>query len=335
METIISERHASYTSTTSLLPDKTSFAIYLEKLTKTYGRSRGITELDLAVRQGEVFGFLGPNGAGKTTTIRLLLNLIKPTSGRALISGLDSQRDSIKIKSQIGYLPGEFALYPHLTGAQTLQYFAKLRGGVDWKYITGLAERLDLDLSKKFRQYSRGNKQKVGILQALMHRPLLLILDEPTSGLDPLNQQEFYRMIKEVREEGRTVFFSSHIMSEVEKVCDRVAIIREGGLVKVGKIAELTRLKSYQLEMTFAGTVSLEEFKQVPGVSQLEIEMVETGTYPVMRCLVQAEALDKMVKLAANYSLVNFVSREPSLEETFLQYYHASTSDEAKVNQEV
>lgn len=296
-----------------------NFAIFTENLTKTYGSSRGIDGVNLEVRQGEVFGFLGPNGAGKTTTIRCLLNLIKPTAGRALIHSLDSQRDSVEIKRQLGYLPGEFALYPNLTGAQTLEYFANLRGGVDWKYVINLAERLELDLRKKFKQYSRGNKQKVGIIQALMHQPRLLILDEPTGGLDPLNQQEFYKLVKEVQAEGRTVFFSSHIMSEVEKICDRVAIIRDGTLVKVGNIEELTDLKTHQLELSFVGAAPIDELKALPGVEQLE--QIQNGPETVIHCLVQADALDKVVKIASGYQIINFVSREPSLEETFLNYY--------------
>ena len=295
------------------------FAIYTENLSKTYGGSRGINEVNLQVRPGEIFGFLGPNGAGKTTAIRVLLNLIAPTGGRALVNGLDSQRDSVAIKKQIGYLPGEFALYPNLTGAQTLEYFANLRGKVDWQYVNSLAERLELDMRKKFRQYSRGNKQKVGIIQALMHKPSLLVLDEPTSGLDPLNQQEFYQMLREVQAEGRTVFFSSHIMSEVEKTCDRVAIIRDGRLVRVGDIAELTGLRVHNLELTFLGSVPASEFSVLPGMDKLEQTSIEG--HEVLRCVVRADALDAVVKTAACYSIVNFVSREPSLEEIFLDYY--------------
>lgn len=298
------------------------FAIRTEKLNKSYGNNRGVIDLDLSVHEGEVFGFLGPNGAGKTTTIRLLLNLIKPTGGQATLLGLDSQNDSVEIHKQIGYLPGEFSLYPNLTGGQTLEYFARMRevsGAENWQFVQELAERLELDLTKKFRQYSRGNKQKVGIIQALMHRPRLLILDEPTSGLDPLNQQEFYKLVKEAQANGATIFFSSHIMSEVEKICDRVGIIREGQLVKLGNINELTDLKSHQLELTFAGTVPLDEFEKLPGVDH--VEKVTVNSHEVLRCTVRADMLDAVVKAAARYPLVNFVSREPSLEETFLDYY--------------
>jgi ABC-2 type transport system ATP-binding protein len=311
----------------------TKFAIQTEKLNKSYGKNRGVIDLDLNVYEGEVFGFLGPNGAGKTTTIRLLLNLIKPTSGKATVLGLDSQRDNVEIHRQIGYLPGEFSLYNNLTGAQILEYFAHLRevaGPENWKYVQTLAERLELDMTKKFKQYSRGNKQKLGVIQALMHRPRLLILDEPTSGLDPLNQQEFYSLAKEAQAAGTTIFLSSHIMSEVEKVCDRVGIIREGRLVKVGTIGDLTDLKSHLLELTFAGSVPLDDFKKFSGVNQLE--KVQVNSHEVLRCTVKAEMLDAVVKTAARYQLVNFVSREPSLEETFLDYYREDNGKNREAN---
>ena len=297
----------------------TGLAIQAQNLTKRYGQARGVTDLNLEVREGEVFGFLGPNGAGKTTTIRMFLNLLKPTSGRVTLLGLDSQQDSVEIRKHIGYLPGEFSLYPNLTGAKTLEYFANLRGGVDWTRIKNMAERLELDLTKKFRQYSRGNKQKVGIIQALMHHPRLLVLDEPTGGLDPLNQQEFYKMVEEARQEGTTVFFSSHIMSEVEKICDRVGIIREGQLIKVGNIVDLTDLKNHHIELIFSGKVPAEVFAKLPGVDHVEASSEEGRE--ILRCTVRSEALDHVVKTAAHYPLVDFISREPSLEETFLDYY--------------
>jgi ABC-2 type transport system ATP-binding protein len=298
---------------------ESKYALETNKLTKNYGSSRGITELDLRVDQGEIFGFLGPNGAGKTTTIRLFLNLIYPTSGKASIFGLDCQNDTVEIRKHIGYLPGEFTMYSNLTGAKTLEYFANLRGGVDWKYVQELAQRLDLDMSKKFKQYSRGNKQKVGVIQALMHKPRLLVLDEPTSGLDPLNQQEFYKLIQEAKANGSTIFLSSHIMSEVEKVCDRVAIIREGKLVKIGMISELTDIKSHSLEITFNGQVPLEELSAIPGVSHFEV--APNDHRQTVRCVVRPESLDKILKVVSGYTVVNFVSREPSLEESFLEYY--------------
>src|SRR6266516_2059000 len=203
-----------------------STIIETNQLTKSYGKSRGIIDVTFQVEEGEVFGFLGPNGAGKTTTIRLLMALLRADSGTAHIAGLDCWEQSVEIKRLIGYLPGEPSLDPNLTGGQILEYFGHLRGGIDQAYLKQLIKRLDLDPSRKFRQYSSGNKRKVVLIQAFMHRPRLLILDEPTNGLDPLNQQEFDRRVKEVRDEGRTVFLSSHILTEVEQTCTRVGIHR-------------------------------------------------------------------------------------------------------------
>src|SRR4029077_9816015 len=206
--------------------------IEVEKLSKSYGGKRGIIDVSFSVGQGEVFGFLGPNGAGKTTTIRILMALIRADGGTARIAGLDVWEKSLEIHRLIGYVPGEPSLDRNLTGADMREEYANLRGGVDRAYLKKLIERLDLDTSRKFRQYSTGNKRKVVLIQAFMHRPRMLILDEPTSGLDPLNQQEFDGMVKEARDEGRTVFLSSHVLSEVEKTCTRVAIIRDGGIVR-------------------------------------------------------------------------------------------------------
>src|SRR6185295_14879442 len=221
-------------------------------LTKHYGRKRGVIELSFHVIDGEVFGFLGPNGAGKTTTMSLLMALLFPDSGTARIAGLDCWQQSVDVKRVLGYLPGELAFDPNLTGGQILAYYANLRGGVDRVHLERLVSRLDLDISRRFRHYSHGNKQKVGLIQAFMHRPRLLILDEPTSGLDPLNQQAFDGLVADVRAEGRTVFLSSHILSEVESMCDRVAIIREGRLVRIGGVAELKDIKRHEVELTFA-----------------------------------------------------------------------------------
>src|ERR1700686_3092754 len=221
--------------------------IELENLTKSYASKRGIIDVSFQVEEGDVFGFLGPNGAGKTTTIRLLMALLHADAGSARIAGLDCWEKSVEIKRFIGYMPGEPALDPNLTGGKILEYFADLRGGVDQAYLKQLVQRFELDTSRKFRQFSTGNKRKVVLIQAFMHRPRLLILDEPTSGLDPLNQLEFDRMVKEVRDEGRTVFLSSHILSEVEKTCTRVGIIRAGSIVRIGGVAEVTAIKRYQM----------------------------------------------------------------------------------------
>src|SRR5438128_6409088 len=240
--------------------------IEVEGLTKSYGGKRGIVDVSLDVAEGEVFGFLGPNGAGKTTTIRLLMALLHADAGTARIAGLDCWQQSVEIKRLIGYLPGEPSLDPNLTGGQLLEYFGHLRGGVDQAYLKQLIKRLDLDPSRKFRHYSTGNKRKVVLIQAFMHRPRLLILDEPTSGLDPLNQQEFDRMVREARDEGRTVFLSSHVLSEVEQLCSQVGIIREGRLVRVGGIADVKDIKRYEMAITFADAIPSETFMRLDGV---------------------------------------------------------------------
>ncbi len=288
--------------------------IETERLTKSYGRHRGIVEVDLSVREGEVFGFLGPNGAGKTTTIRTLLDLIRPTSGVARIFGIESTADPAAIHRRIGYLPGEFALFDRLTGAQTLEYFGNLRGGVDPAYRASLVERFDLDPSRRFREYSKGNKQKVGLVVALQHQPELLVLDEPTAGLDPLIQQSFFAIMRELVDEGRTAFLSSHILSEVEKTCDRVAIIREGRLVKVDTVEALRDLAHHTVELHFRGAVPIAEFEALDGVSDVEV-----GDH-VLRLHVTG-AMAPVVQAAARPDLLDFTSREPSLEDTFLAQY--------------
>jgi ABC-2 type transport system ATP-binding protein len=288
--------------------------IQIEKLTKTYGSHRGIDEVDLMVGEGEAFGFLGPNGAGKTTTIRTLLDHIRPTSGRALVFGIETTVDPVAIHRRVGYLPGEFTLYDKLTGGQTIEYFANLRGSVDPAYQADLIARLDIDPSRKFREYSKGNKQKIGLVVALQHRPDLLMLDEPTSGLDPLVQQTFYEIIREAKAEGRTIFLSSHILSEVEKTCDRVAIIREGRLIKVDRVEALRDLAHHQVELVFAGEVPIGAFAAIPGVSDV------TAEDHLLRLRVSGP-ITPVVREAARYELRDFVSREPSLEETFLAMY--------------
>ncbi|HSO30011.1 MAG TPA: ABC transporter ATP-binding protein [Candidatus Sulfomarinibacteraceae bacterium] len=288
--------------------------IQTEKLTKYYGTQRGVIDVDLAIEQGEIFGFLGPNGAGKTTTIRTMLDLIRPTSGRVSVFGIESSADPVAIHRRTGYVPGEFNLYDRLTGGQTLEYFANLRGGVDRAYQASLVERFDLDPGRRFREYSKGNKQKVGVIIALQHRPELLILDEPTAGLDPLVQQTFFTTLREAVADGSTVFLSSHILSEVEKSCHRVAIIRDGRLVKVDTVAALRDLAHHQVELRFAGPVPLAEFAGLPGVSDV------VGDDHVLHMRVSGP-ITPVVQAAARYELIDFVSREPGLEETFLAQY--------------
>ncbi|HLX36111.1 MAG TPA: ABC transporter ATP-binding protein [Candidatus Limnocylindrales bacterium] len=288
--------------------------IQMQQLTKSYGPHRGIVDVDLEVNQAEVFGFLGPNGAGKTTTIRTLLDLIRPTSGKALVFGIESSVDPVSIHRRVGYIPGEFTLYDRLTGGQTIDYFANLRGGVDRAYQRSLIERFDIDPKRRFKELSKGNKQKIGLVVALQHRPELLILDEPTSGLDPLVQQSFYELVREARGEGRTVFLSSHILSEVERTADRVAIIREGRIVKLDSVEGLRDLAHHQVELRFAGPVPGAAFEHLPGVSEV------TADDHVLRMRVSG-AITPVVRAAAQYELLDFVSREPTLEETFLAQY--------------
>ena len=292
--------------------------IDVDHLTKSYGGKRGIIDVSFEVTEGEVFGFLGPNGAGKTTTIRLLMALLRADAGTARIAGLDSWAQSLEIKRLVGYVPGEPSLDPNLTGGQILEYFAHLRGGVDQAYLKQLIQRLDFDPTRKFRQYSSGNKRKVVLIQAFMHRPRLLILDEPTNGLDPLNQQEFARMVKEVHDDGRTVFLSSHILSEVEQMCSRVGIIREGRLVRVGGVAEIKDIKRHEITITFASAVPADAFRSLSGVAQ--VDAMPGGN--TLRLTVQGGA-DAVIKAAARYPVVTLTSHEPSLEEIFLRYYEA------------
>ena len=286
-----------------------------EGLTKTYGRkSRGIENVDLTVEEGEVFGFLGPNGAGKTTTIRTLLNFLRPTSGRAWILGLDTRRESVRIRAGVGNLPGEFTLEDRMTGEKLLRFFAKMRGERDLGYAHELAERLGADLHRPMRRLSRGNKQKIGLVQAMFHKPPLLILDEPTGGLDPLVREEFLDVIEEVRSEGRTVFYSSHVLSEVERVCDRVGIIRDGKLVDVEPTRALVNKAFRHVVLPFDAPVDSRPFRAIPGVQALKADG------PRLSFTLHEEP-DALVKLAAQHRLVGMEYERPSLEEVFLTYY--------------
>jgi ABC-2 type transport system ATP-binding protein len=293
-------------------------------LTKSYGRHRGILQVSFDLAEGEVFGFLGPNGAGKTTTLRTLMGLLRPTAGSAMIAGLDCWSQATQVKSLVGYLPGELSFDPALTGAQILAYLGHLRGGVDRRFAAELAERLELDLGRRFRHYSHGNKQKVGLVQAFMHRPRLLILDEPTLGLDPLNQQEFYRMVEEVRTERRTVLLSSHVLPEVERVCGRVGILRDGRLVEVAQVSNLTHLRQQQVAVRFAAAASPEWFRALPNVQ--DATAGNGGREVHLR--VQGD-LDGVIRAAAQHGAVNIVTREPSLEEVFLRLYAADREPRA------
>jgi ABC-2 type transport system ATP-binding protein len=283
-------------------------------LTKRYDGSRGIDRLTMTVEQGEVFGFLGPNGAGKTTTVRTLLDLLHPTSGTARIFGLDSRRDSVAIRARIGNLPGDFAFDPRRSGAELLSYLAHLRGVDGLGRAAALARRFDADLDRSLGHLSRGNRQKIGLIQALFHEPELLILDEPTSGLDPLMQEEFLAVVGEERDAGRTVFLSSHELDEVERICDRVGIIREGRLVDVERVSDLTTKGFRHVRIEFTQPVDATEFAALAGVREL------TGEGRTLEFKV-AGALDAVIKAAARHEVVDMELSHPTLEEVFMTYY--------------
>jgi ABC-2 type transport system ATP-binding protein len=295
-------------------------AISTEGLVKRYGRNRGLAGLDLEVRQGEVFGFLGPNGAGKTTTIRLLLDLIRPTAGRASVLGQDPRRDGVALRRRVGYLAGDFVVDGRQSGRELLTFLGNLRGGVPPARIDQLATRLDLDLGRRIKTLSRGNRQKVGVVQAFMHTPELLILDEPTSGLDPFLQQEFAVMAREATDAGQTIFMSSHVLSEVQQTADRVGIIREGRLVTVERVETLRERAVRKLELHFEAPVPAEEFAALPGVTELRVD----GT--LLRCRL-AGSPDQLVKAAARHTVVDLLSEEPDLEELFFTYYRTNREE--------
>ena len=299
-------------------------AIQTSKLSKDYGLGHGLFDLDLTVTPQEVFGFLGPNGAGKSTTIRCLMGMIRPTNGSAHIFGLDCLRDSVEVKRKVGYMPGDMPQFGSLRGREVVAYLGGLRGNIDTALIRKIAERFDLDLGRRFREYSSGNKKKLGIVLAFMHKPDLLILDEPTGGLDPLNQQEFYRLVNETRDAGATIFLSSHILSEVEHVCDRVGIIRSGRLVKVAELDEIHNIRVHRLELEFAPGTEIPEaaIRAAAGV-----EDVVAGDHTVT-CTVKG-SFDPLLKALQDATVTNLVSHEPSLEEVFLTYYRTDAPGKA------
>jgi ABC-2 type transport system ATP-binding protein len=291
-------------------------AIRTRRLTKMFRRRLALTELNLDVPRGIVFGYLGPNGAGKTTTIRLLTGLIRPTSGSAMVFGFDAADQYDALQRRIGYLPGEFVPYPDLTVTQYLRYFAHLRGGVDQTVIDGLAKRFELDLTARIGALSHGNKQKVGIVQAFMHEPDLLVLDEPTSGLDPIMQREFLALLRECRDAGRTVFLSSHILSEVEAVADTVGILRHGELVTTQSIEALRNQARRRLDLTFAAATPIDVIRGVPGVQEVSADG-QTAHVTVTGSTAQ------LVTAVAPYEVTNIVTHEADLESVFLDYYRA------------
>lgn len=293
-----------------------SVAIQTQALTKSYGQVPALRGVDLEVQRGEVFGFLGPNGSGKTTTIRCLLDLIRPDGGTLRVLGRDPQRESVAVRAQIGYLPGELRLDEAFTVEAALRFFSRLRGNhVDWAYVRELAERLSLDLHLRVKNLSKGNKQKVGIVQALMHRPALLLLDEPTSGLDPLMQQQVLRAIRQAQALGTTVFFSSHVLSEVEEIADRVGIIRRGVVVEVADPQALIDRALRRVRIRFKQPLDPSALAQVAGVTLIERS---DGASVLLKV---AGDMDQLIKALAAYPVIEVDTERPSLEEIFLAYY--------------
>ena len=291
-------------------------AIFTEGLTKSYGRVLALRGVDLEVRPGEIFGFLGPNGAGKTTTIRCLLDLIRPDAGTVRVLGLDPQQDPVAVRARSGYLPGELHFDENMSVEGALRYLNSLRNGKgDWNFVRQLADRLGLSLRSAIKNLSKGNKQKVGIVQALMHRPELLMLDEPTFGLDPLVQQEVLRLIGEARAEGATVFFSSHILSEVQEIAGRVGIIRKGLVVEVAETSSLINRSIRRARIRFLREVDPEPLVRVPGVQLLSRDDGRSILLQV------SGEMDDLIKVLANYPVGDFETERPSLEEIFLAYY--------------
>lgn len=289
-------------------------AIHTVNLTKFYGSFPAIKQLNLKVYEGEIFGFLGSNGAGKTTTIRLLMDFIRPTTGKAVILGFDSRQESLDIRKNIGFIPSETFLYPKMTGIQFLKYMANLKKGVDWKFVAELIERLQCDVSRSIQALSRGNRQKISLIQAFMKKPKLIIMDEPTNALDPLIQQEFHSIVEEVKQDGRTVFMSSHNMTEVEKVCDRVGIIREGNLMAVESVKTLKARSLHKFEIHFSSLVKINVFSSIEGITELQLRE------NILRCTIRGRP-DALIKAASKYDINKLVTWEPRLEEIFLSYY--------------
>jgi len=302
-------------SNNTIAPNRET-AIQVQGLTKSYGKVRALRGIDLQVQRGEIFGFLGPNGAGKTTTIRCMLDMIRPDGGKALLLGMDPQVEPVAVQARTGYLPGEMQYYDNLTSERQLRFFNDMRGGrAEWDYVRHLADHLVLDLHQPIKNLSKGNKQKVGVIQALMHRPELLLLDEPTSGLDPLMQQEVLELLREANRTGTTIFFSSHIMSEVENLAERVAIIRSGEIVEIMQTSRLTRSSLNRITIRFKNPVDFTELAKLPGVvvlsqvDQTSLTLQVTGD------------MEMLVQTLGRLPVFDLETERPSLEEVFLTYY--------------
>ncbi|MGA9349982.1 MAG: ABC transporter ATP-binding protein [Anaerolineae bacterium] len=298
-------------------------ALMTKGLAKSYGKVRALRGVDLEVQRGEICGYLGPNGAGKTTTIRCLLDLIRPDGGTVRVLGIDPQADPVAVRARTGYLPGELQLDPNVTVESALRYFNALRGNkADWGFVHQLVERLQLDLKPPIKNLSHGNKQKVGMVQALMHRPELLLLDEPTLGLDPLMQQEVYRLLREAQADGATVFFSSHIISEVETLAERVAIIRQGVIVEEAEPSQLVSMAIRRVWIRFKEAVDPTPLTQVEGVT-----LLSKSNSIAVHLQVEGE-VDGLIKVLAAFPVSDFEIERPSLEEIFLAYYESSDKEE-------
>lgn len=288
--------------------------IRTEKLVKNFGRRGGVQNLTLEVEPGEVYGLLGTQGAGKTTTVRMLLDFVRPTSGRALVLGQDVHKHSLDIRRQVGFLPALFSFHGGLSGEACLRYLAALRGDVSWNYACELSERLGIRLGRKFSDFTRSEKQKLGLVQAFMHRPELLILDEPARGLDPEAQNAFFHLVAEARREGRSVFLATQSLHDVERICDRVAVLHQGRLIAVERTVRLRGRSLRKVEMRFAGPVSLDLFAGLNNVENVRLDD------NLLSCTVRGDP-DSLIKIASQYRVTDMICQQPGLEEVVDSYY--------------
>ena len=288
--------------------------ITIDSVTKSYGDVMAVDKLSLNVEKGEIYGFLGPNGAGKTTTIRTILNFITPSKGKISVFGLDSVNDSVKIKKILGYLAGDIALFENMKGVDLLQYMTKLGKDSDWNYIEELVERFEAVLDRKIGTLSKGNKQKLGLIQALMHKPDLIILDEPTSGLDPLMKKVFYELIMEIKDTGRTVFFSSHDLTEVQKICDRAGFVKNGKLIAVETINQSLELNVRRYTVRFSNPANIDILTEIPNITDTEVEDT-TMSFTIMG------EVGPVLKALAAHNPVDLTEEETNLEDIFMRYY--------------
>ncbi|MBP6005410.1 ABC transporter ATP-binding protein [Candidatus Saccharibacteria bacterium] len=295
--------------------------LQITNLSKHYGKYRGVENINIKLNHGEVFGFLGPNGAGKSTTIRTILDFIKPSSGTIEIFGLDSQKESVKIKNYLGYLAGEIALYPEMTGIDTLKYLTSLGKQTDWDYVDKLSKRLDASLDRPIKSLSKGNVQKIGLIQAFMHKPDLIILDEPTSGLDPLIKQVFYEIVLEMKNQGKTLFVSSHDLTEVQKICDRAAFIRQGRLIAIESVSQTSSITLRHIIMRFKTQPKVKDYSKIAGVSNVvakgnQLELTIKGD------------LGPLISALSKNPPIDLETQETNLEEIFMHYYQEEPSND-------